>query len=185
MAVTNRSATRALNLYSRLQKSPYKFDFYRTMRLLECVHPDFPRIGEALRPGKDPVRFSQTPSTIFAPSEIDSFTPAKDGKKPRLGMLHFGLFGPNGPLPLHLTEYAKDRLNNSDDATFSAFADLFRGSLHSSLQHGSKILFEGYLIDHCQHSRTAAPGEFDAPGVFGADQSPLPGFHGKTDHASR
>ena len=131
MAVTNRNATRTLNLYDKLQQVPYQFDFYHTMRLLECVHPDSPRIGEALRPENDPVRFGQTPSTIFAPSTIDSFSPAKSGKKPKLSMLHFGLFGPNGPLPLHLTEYARDRINNADDTTFSAFADLFHHRLLS------------------------------------------------------
>jgi len=37
----------------------------------------------------------------------------------------FGLLGPNGPLPLHLTEYARDRLRNSDDPTMARFLDLF------------------------------------------------------------
>jgi type VI secretion system protein ImpH len=35
------------------------------------------------------------------------------------------MFGPNGPLPLHLSEYARDRLRNSDDPTFSEFLDIF------------------------------------------------------------
>jgi type VI secretion system protein ImpH len=35
------------------------------------------------------------------------------------------MFGPNGPLPLHLTEYARDRLRNKDDPTFSEFLDIF------------------------------------------------------------
>jgi type VI secretion system protein ImpH len=36
-----------------------------------------------------------------------------------------GLFGPNGPLPLHLTEYAHERSTNFRDPTFEAFADVF------------------------------------------------------------
>jgi len=39
--------------------------------------------------------------------------------------LFFGLFGPNAPLPLHLTEYALDRRHNARDDTFIAFADIF------------------------------------------------------------
>jgi type VI secretion system protein ImpH len=35
-----------------------------------------------------------------------------------------GLLGPNGPLPLHLTEYARDRLLHHSDATFARFLDL-------------------------------------------------------------
>ncbi|MEJ1354414.1 MAG: type VI secretion system baseplate subunit TssG [Candidatus Sedimenticola sp. (ex Thyasira tokunagai)] len=125
MAVTHRTATRALNTHDKLQEVPYEFDFYWAMRLLECVHPDNPKIGESLRPKDDPVRFGQEPSTAFAPSTISNFTPAKEGHKSRMEVLHFGLFGPNGPLPLHLTEYAKDRQHNADDRTFSRFADIF------------------------------------------------------------
>jgi type VI secretion system protein ImpH len=36
----------------------------------------------------------------------------------------FGLLGPNGPLPLHLTEYARERLRHAGDPTFSRFLDL-------------------------------------------------------------
>ncbi len=35
----------------------------------------------------------------------------------------FGMFGPNGPLPLHLTEYVRDREKMENDKTFRAFAD--------------------------------------------------------------
>jgi type VI secretion system protein ImpH len=125
MAITHRTATRALSTYEELREAPYEFDFYWAMRLLECVHPDNPRIGSSRRPVEDPVRFGQEPSAAFAPSSIKNFIPPKEGRKPRLEVLLFGLFGPNGPLPLHLTEYAKDRLRNSDDPTFSRFADIF------------------------------------------------------------
>jgi len=37
----------------------------------------------------------------------------------------FGLLGPNGPLPLHITEYARERLRNAGDPTLSRFLDVF------------------------------------------------------------
>jgi type VI secretion system protein ImpH len=37
----------------------------------------------------------------------------------------FGLFGPNGPLPLHITEYARERLRHANDPTLSRFLDVF------------------------------------------------------------
>ena len=44
--------------------------------------------------------------------------------------MHFlGLLGPNGPLPLHLTEYVRDRLRNSDDPTLARFLDVFHHRL--------------------------------------------------------
>jgi type VI secretion system protein ImpH len=37
----------------------------------------------------------------------------------------FGLFGPNGPLPLHITEYARERMRHAGDPTLSRFLDIF------------------------------------------------------------
>jgi type VI secretion system protein ImpH len=40
-------------------------------------------------------------------------------------VLSLGLFGPNGPLPLHITEYVRDRVRNQNDPAPLAFADIF------------------------------------------------------------
>lgn len=45
--------------------------------------------------------------------------------RPRIVNAFFGLLGPNGPLPLHITEYARDRMINSGDRTLIRFLDLF------------------------------------------------------------
>ena len=37
----------------------------------------------------------------------------------------FGLLGPNGPLPLHITEYARERMRHAGDQTLSRFLDIF------------------------------------------------------------
>jgi type VI secretion system protein ImpH len=71
------------------------------------------------------VRLCQTPSLAFAPRTVDRFEQQPDGKPPRMHGLFFGLFGPNAPLPLHLTEYALGRKHNAKDSTFIAFADIF------------------------------------------------------------
>ena len=47
------------------------------------------------------------------------------GRPQRLLVNFFGLFGPDGPLPLHLTEYARDRRRNFRDPTLQRFADIF------------------------------------------------------------
>ena len=131
MAAENRTATGALALHQALHEAPYRFGFYPAMRGLECLHRERPRFGESLRPGEDAVRLGQEPSMAFAPSTLAAFTWGKAGRPPRLEVLFLGLFGPNGPLPLHLTEYARDRLRNSDDETFARFADLFHHRLLS------------------------------------------------------
>ncbi len=47
------------------------------------------------------------------------------GETPRLQVRLFGLFGPNGPLPIHFTEYARERLRHAGDPTLSRFLDIF------------------------------------------------------------
>lgn len=100
-------------------------DFFQALRLLENAHPDKPRIGASLRPRDDAVRFGRDPSLGFEPGAVAGFTPATGDAKARLAVNFLGLFGPNGPLPLHLTEYARDRARNHGDDTLVAFLDVF------------------------------------------------------------
>jgi type VI secretion system protein ImpH len=71
------------------------------------------------------VRLGQDPDLSFAPAPLASFDSGQDGRPPRLQVRLFGLLGPNGPLPLHITEYARERLRQSNDPTLSRFLDLF------------------------------------------------------------
>ena len=114
----------ALSFFAELAAAPYKFDFYQTLRRLECLHDEKPRWGRALRPVDEPVRLGQDPDLSFAPAPLSSFE-VRDGRTPRLQVRLFGLFGPNGPLPIHLTEYAHERLQHAGDATLSRFLDVF------------------------------------------------------------
>ena len=95
------------------------------MRLLEAGHRDRPRLGRSVRPSQDAVRLAQEPSVQFAPATLASLEPAFAGRPVRLLVHFFGLFGPDGPLPLHLAEYARDRRRNFRDPTLQRFADIF------------------------------------------------------------
>jgi type VI secretion system protein ImpH len=114
-----------VSYFRALEERPFDFDFFQTLRRIECLFPDKPRIGQALRPADEPVRFGQEPSLAFAPAVLSGFEPATDVRPPRLEVRFFGLLGPNGPLPLHLTEYARERLLHESDASFTRFLDMF------------------------------------------------------------
>lgn len=131
MASENRTTSSPLMLLKRLQDEPYRFGFFEALRQIECAYPEKARIGTSSRPVEDPVRFGQEPSMAFAPSTLSSLELSKKGFSPRLSVLFFGLFGPNGPLPLHLTEYARARMRNDGDATLARFADVFHHRLLS------------------------------------------------------
>jgi predicted component of type VI protein secretion system len=124
-----RQRAAALNaVIDRLAREPYTFDFFQIMRRLESIsrdRPERPRFGAALRPVEEPIRLGQDPSLSFAPAALSVLRPGKNGAPPLLAVHFLGLLGPNGPLPLHLTEYVRDRMRNSGDHTMSRFLDLF------------------------------------------------------------
>lgn len=119
------TSAHALTFLREIAESPYRHDFLMALRRLESMHPDKPRFGEGARPVDEPVRLGQEPSMAFAPAAVASFRPGGKDQPHKLSQFFLGVFGPNGPLPLHLTEYARDRERNENDATFRSFADIF------------------------------------------------------------
>jgi type VI secretion system protein ImpH len=107
------------------EKAPHRHDFFALLRAIECACADRLRLGQATRAVDEPIRIGQDPSLAFAPSTLAYAEPGKDGRPPRIGVYFLGVLGPNGPLPIHLTEYARDRLRNASDPTLVRFLDLF------------------------------------------------------------
>jgi type VI secretion system protein ImpH len=98
-------------LIEELAETPFEFDFFRAVRLLEAAAPEFPRTGTSKLPADDPVRFGQNPFMVMAPSTLDEFDPGDNESPARLLVRFFGLFGPNGPMPLHFTQHALTHLH--------------------------------------------------------------------------
>ena len=118
-------------LIAQLMAEPHAFDFYAAVRLLQGCFPELPRIGHSWSPAQDPVRFAQNPSLDFAPATLEAMKQKDPARPPVLFSRHFGLFGPNGPLPLCLTEYARERQLHHGDVTFAAFCNVFHHRLIS------------------------------------------------------
>lgn len=115
----------AVTRLAALEADAGAFDFFAALRLLECAHPDRPRIGRSLTPRDDAVRFGQTATLAFAPSMLGALQRPGDGGAAHLDVNFFGLMGANGPLPQHLTDYVRDRQRNGGDATLARFLDIF------------------------------------------------------------
>ncbi|HJX51503.1 MAG TPA: type VI secretion system baseplate subunit TssG [Polyangia bacterium] len=112
-------------LLRTLEGAPHRFDFFDVLRRFECAYPRKARLGRAALPSDEPIRLGQEPSLEFAPSTLASFAPSAGGKPPRLSVHFLGLLGPNGPLPIHLTDYARDRTRNAGDFALVRFLDVF------------------------------------------------------------
>lgn len=125
MADSHGPSPRALELLREFEARPWAIDFYEALRRLEAAFPDRPRLGESVRPSDDPVRLGQEPSLAFAPTTLASAKAAGPNGVANLLVYFLGVFGPNGPLPLHLTEYARERMRTFRDPTMARFADVF------------------------------------------------------------
>lgn len=124
MASESRTTQPALaDLLEALEENPQAFEFFYALRRLECQYDQQPRIGTARSPKEEKLRLGQDASMAFAPAALSSYEFHPVGA--RLGVAFLGLFGPNGPLPLHLTDYALARKRTHKDETFLAFADVF------------------------------------------------------------
>jgi len=131
MATETGAASDPLTLFREIAAAPHRHGFFHALRSIECAFPDAPRIGTSKRLKEDAIRFGQTPSLAFAPSTLTGLTLPEGGRPARLIEYFFGLFGANGPLPQHLTEYARDRQRNAGDATLVRFLDTFHHRLIS------------------------------------------------------
>ena len=115
-------------------------DFFELLRTLER---DGRRFGHGSLPGREPARLGQEPRLAFAVRDVAALTPQREGAPARVSATLFGLFGPEGPMPLHLTRWMLDRLAQrwftagvegaTSDRTFLDFANV--------LQHRMLALF--------------------------------------------
>ncbi|RKV73815.1 MAG: type VI secretion system baseplate subunit TssG, partial [Neisseria sp.] len=118
---------------NKVASQPYKYDYFSLLRQLESVKfvTGGKLLGKAVSPKMEKIRIRQEPSLIFAPRNIQSV--ALSPRYVEISINGFGLFGPSGPLPLHLTEYAYERQHQHGDRTWTGFANM--------LQHRLAVLF--------------------------------------------
>jgi len=119
------------SLEDRLQAGCFNFDFFQALRLLDIQYGQkrFPRLGHSSSRSGDPIHLGQRPFLNFAPRTLDLWSPGPvDGcrfERPVLLVYFLGLFGPNGPLPLHITEHALER-ERARDFTLTNFTNILQ-----------------------------------------------------------
>lgn len=124
MAGSTRPNARSLAWVDELRRAPERFDLFQALRRIECAYRDHARLGQGAHAADEPVRLSQEPTLAFSPRALVEVQQDPAGR-PRIVTSVLGLLGPNGPLPLHLTDYVRDRMRNASDPTFARFLDLF------------------------------------------------------------
>ena len=133
MSQTRRMSLRLRRLPDRfwdeLMQAPWRYDLFQLLRRIDAQGGEKYPLGRAPQPRHEPLRLGQTPSLAFAPSTLASVSVREGSALHDVSILSFGLFGPNGPLPVHMPEHARERLYHHQDPSLTAFADLFHHRL--------------------------------------------------------
>lgn len=116
-------------LLQNVSENPYGYDLFNLLRQLEACIADYPLLGRAQRYRHEPLQLGQEPYCAFASASVAKLYHYQGKRKSKLSIYSFGLFGPNGPMPLVFTEYARERLTHHGDATLSEFVDIFHNRL--------------------------------------------------------
>ena len=147
-------------MFSKLAADATQFDFYCVLRQIDAAVPGALPLGRAPRPRDEPLRLTQHASLAFAPASLHEY---KAGVAAygfgRLAINNFGMFGPNGALPQHLTEYVQERILHNKDQTIARFCDIF--------QHRMILLFYRAWAD-CQAANSLDHPERDGFGRYAA-----------------
>lgn len=145
----------------RLFEKFYSFSFFKAVQLLEAIFPDREKLGQALVPAKEPVRFSVKPGFAFPPSEIANLHQDREDRPVTMEIAFMGLVGPSGVLPHWYNELALER-QRQKDSSFTAFLDIFHHRLTTlfylawkkyrvaaQYQPGVKDKTSRYLLSFC------------------------------------
>jgi type VI secretion system protein ImpH len=112
-----------VSFLSDLEAEPWRFDYFTVLRRLERIYKDLPRISDSAARREEFVQFGQEPYMEFPASNIARVVKG-DNKQLRIFVKFLGLLGPQGALPLSVTEEAYHYLLARDDA-FPRFLDIF------------------------------------------------------------
>lgn len=119
-------------LIDQLLAEPHRFEFFQAVRLLERALAGSPRSGADLLPKQ--IRFRNSISLSFPPSEIESLTVLRSAVEPdaeqviariEITPAFMGLLGVSGVLPFVYTEQIAQRELYHKDFAARAFLDLF------------------------------------------------------------
>ncbi len=92
-----------------LRSRPEDFSFFQAVRLLHRIVEGCQPLGSFAPPTDEPVRLGANASLAFPPAEIRALEHRPDGP-PRMAVNFFGLDGPSGVLPTHVTAVIVERL---------------------------------------------------------------------------
>ena len=105
------------------------YNFFSALRLLESKGDS--RFGESKTPKEDPLLLGQSAHIDFAPTALAELRDSENTPHKWLDIYFFGLFGPNGALPFHLSEQVYTKLPKEERKHTRDFFNMFHHGLIS------------------------------------------------------
>lgn len=138
-----------------LRSAAQKFDFFQAIRRVESLATELPPVGHAQQARQEALRIRQTAALDFAPATIDRVDQGHDGRA-LLSQRCFGLLGPAGPLPLHMTQQVRDRAGHDKDHTLESFLSLFQHRMATLFYRAWRSSRGAIQRDRPDHDRFAS-----------------------------
>lgn len=115
--------------FKQVNQSVYlgQMQLFALLRSLESLCDLESKIGDEKSFHASKVRFGQSAFLAFQDKQIHALV-LKD-KYLKVNIKGFGVFGPNGALPIHISEQIYERKLHQKDQTFNDFVDIFQNRL--------------------------------------------------------
>ncbi|WP_198286575.1 type VI secretion system baseplate subunit TssG [Pseudomonas chlororaphis] len=97
-------------------------DFFELLRRIERAQPDAPRLGVVKDRSHERLSITQPADLAFASREVVTVEQAPP--QVMIKARHFGLFAPYGPLPIHVTEHARNEAIARRNQAFEQFVSI-------------------------------------------------------------
>lgn len=127
MAAKNGPAPEHLEFLRNAAADVKRHGVYGLLRAAEARAHGLPRIGESRLPVQNIADLTQTPALGFPGSTLETIS-VSDARA-KIEGYWFGLTGPMGPLPLHMTEFAMYERRYSKKRPFGGFLDVLAGRM--------------------------------------------------------
>ncbi|MDF0606058.1 type VI secretion system baseplate subunit TssG [Neisseriaceae bacterium TC5R-5] len=106
------------------EERPWNAGFLSLLRAIAARESrDSPAIGTASLPQEECFRIGQRPTMAFSPREVASLR--RQHGQLKIGLFGLGIWGAQGAMPLHMTEFAYNRTESFQDTTLVDFVDIF------------------------------------------------------------
>ncbi len=114
------------DFWQAVMAAPWRYDLFQLLRAAGCAGRPALSAGTcAAAEVRSAAHWSEHRRWRLPRQRWPACSRAQEDARHDVAIYSFGLFGPNGPLPTHLTEYVHERIVHHQDHSLAAFADIF------------------------------------------------------------